>query len=183
MIETERLIIRPWLDRDRDPYAAMGRDHEVMRYLGPLATRADADAAVDRMMRLHAEIGYCFWAVERREDRAFVGFCGLKPGPLQTPIADATEIGWRLARAYWGHGYAREAAQACLDWGWGNLDCTRIAAITVPANRASWGLMIRLGMVRDPAGDFDHPALSVDDPLLRHLTYWAHRPEGQVTLA
>ncbi len=176
MIETDRLIVRPWQDRDRDPFAAMGRDPEVMRHLGPFQSRADADAAVDRMMAMQAEAGHCFWAVERREDGAFLGFCGLKPG--SDPYRGEIEIGWRLGSAYWGKGYALEAARAGLDWGWANLAVPRIFAITVPANRASWGLMIRLGMARDPDGDFDHPSLAPDDPLLLHVTYWATRPAG-----
>ncbi|MFA5968110.1 MAG: GNAT family N-acetyltransferase [Sphingomonas sp.] len=173
MIETARLIVRPWQDRDRNPWAAMGCDPQVMRFLGPLQSRAESDAAVDRMVAMQAECGHCFWAVERREDGAFLGFCGLKPG--KEPIAGETEIGWRLASVYWGMGYAREAAFACLDWAWQHLEKDRVAAITVPANRASWGLMERLGMVRDPAGDFDHPQLEAGNPLRRHITYWAHR--------
>jgi len=172
MIVTERLLVRPWIDADREPFAAMGQDPEVMRYLGPPMARADSDAAIDRMKGLQADFGYCFWAIERRADGAFLGFCGLKPGPDQTPLAGATEIGWRLGRGYWGQGYAREAAQASLDWGAARGGLGRIGAITVLANRASWGLMARLGMRRDPAGDFDHPALPPGDPLRRHLTYW-----------
>jgi RimJ/RimL family protein N-acetyltransferase len=153
MIVTDRLVLRPWRDADRAPFAAMGQDAEVMRYLGPLLAREDADAAVDRMMAMQAALGHCFWAIERREDAAFLGFCGLKTAPVDTPIAGAIEIGWRLARAYWRQGYALEAARASLVWGWQSLDCAEIVAMTVPDNRASWGLMQRLGMRRDPMRD------------------------------
>jgi len=173
MIETARLVVRPWRDSDREPWAAMGRDPEVMRFLGSLQSRTETDAAVDRMMATQAEFGHCFWAVERREDGAFLGFCGLKPG--KAPIDGEIEIGWRLGSTYWGKGYAREAAFACLDWAWEHIEADRVAAITVPANRASWGLMERLGMIRDPDGDFDHPQLDEGNPLRRHITYWARR--------
>lgn len=176
MIETERLIVRPWRDADREPFAAMGQDAEVMRFLGPLMSRAESDAAVDRMMALQAERGHCFWAVERRADGAFLGFCGLKRGPADTPIADDIEIGWRLGRAHWGQGYAREAAAACLDWSWATLNVMSIAAITVQGNSASWGLMERLGMTRRPDEDFDNPNLAPGDPLWRHITYRIARP-------
>jgi RimJ/RimL family protein N-acetyltransferase len=171
MIETERLILRGWRDADRAPFHAMGNDPEVMRYLGPPMTREASDAAVDRQNALLGEVGHCFWAIERRSDGTFLGFCGLKPGPEGTPIAKQIEIGWRLRSDAWGQGYAREAAQASLNWSWANLDAQEIAAITVLANTRSWGLMERLGMRRDIAADFDHPALPEGNPLRRHITY------------
>lgn len=174
MIDTGRLIVRPWHDADRAPFHAMGQDAEVMRFLGPSQSRAETDAAIDRMIACQAEHGCCFWAVERRDDGAFLGFCGIKPG--RWPIEALPEIGWRLGRAYWGQGYAREAAQACLNWAWAVRDWSHIYAITVPANTASWGLMARLGMERLVDGDFDHPDVPVGSPLKRHITYRIARP-------
>ncbi|WEK42923.1 MAG: GNAT family N-acetyltransferase [Candidatus Sphingomonas colombiensis] len=176
MIETPRLLLRRWRPADIEPFFAMGQDAEVMRYLGPPTTRNDCALVVERQNALADKIGSCFWAVERRGDGAFLGFCGIKPGPAGTPIAERPEIGWRLSRAAWGQGYAREAAQAALDHAWSTTDWPQIAAITVLANERSWGLMIRLGMTRDPNGDFDHPSLAPGDPLRRHLTYWITRP-------
>lgn len=174
MIETPRLVLRAWRESDDAPFFAMGQDAEVMRYLGPPMTHVDVKAARARMDVCQAQCGYCFWAVERKVDAAFIGFCKLKPG--KPPIVGEAEIGWRLARDAWGQGYAREAAAASLAWGWTNLDVPAITAITVPANTRSWGLMERLGMIRDPAGDFDHPDLAVGDPLRRHITYRITRP-------
>jgi len=127
------------------------------------------------MMGMQEALGHCFWALEERETGKFLGFCGLKTAPPGTPIADDIEIGWRLKRAAWGRGYAREAALASLDWGFTNLDCLRIAAITVPANTRSWGLMERLGMTRRTDLDFEHPSLAPGDPLRQHLTYVMER--------
>jgi RimJ/RimL family protein N-acetyltransferase len=176
MIETDRLILRGWRDEDVAPFHAMGNDPEVMRYLGPPMTLADAQGARDRMNATLAECGYCFWAVERKADRAFLGFCGIKPGPPGTPIASDIEIGWRLRCDAWGQGYAREAAEASLAWTWANTDAPAVAAITVIDNVRSWGLMERLGMIRDLGADFDHPAVADGDPLKRHLTYRIARP-------
>jgi len=176
MIATGRLVLRGWTDADRPIFHAHCSDPEVMRYLGGVQTRSQTDAALDRQRDHLERDGYCFWAVERADDGALLGFCGLKPGPPDTPLDGAVEIGWRLARAYWGQGYAREAAAASLAWGWANLPAERIGAITVPANAASWGLMERLGMRRAPEDDFDHPAVPIDSPLRRHVTYWAERP-------
>lgn len=176
MIETPRLLLRRWRDADAAPFYAMGRDAEVMRFLGPPASRADCEAAIERQNALADELGTCFWALERRADGVFLGFCGIKPGPADTPVAEEPEIGWRLARAAWGQGYALEAARVSLAHGWTTSEWPRISAITVAANERSWGLMIRLGMTRDPYGDFDHPRLAPDDPLRPHITYRIARP-------
>lgn len=174
MIETPRLILRPWKESDRAPFHAMCNDFNVMQFLGPRLSRAESDAAIDRQIALQDSIGHCFWAVERKEDGAFIGFCGLKPGPAGTPIEGEVEIGWRLAREAWGHGFAGEAARASLDWAWAHLDAPSVAAITVPGNVRSWSLMERLGMVRDSDGDFDHPA--APQHLRAHVTYRIARP-------
>lgn len=175
MIETDRLILRRWQAKDVAPFHAMGQDAEVMRYLGPPMDMAACEATVERMNAMADATGDCFWAIERRDDGAFLGFCGIKAGPPGTPIEGLPEIGWRLARAAWGGGYAREAAAVCLARAW-QRGTERVHAITVPANERSWGLMIRLGMTRVEGGDFDHPVLEPGDPLRRHLRYLIARP-------
>lgn len=174
MIETARLLLRGWREEDIAPFQAMGQDADVMRHLGPLASWDDARSAYDRMVACQAEHGCCFWAIESKGDAQFLGFCGLKPG--KPPIEGEIEIGWRLRRDAWGRGFAREAAEASLAWGWANLDAPRITAITVIANIASWGLMERLGMTRYPSEDFDHPDVPDGSPLKRHILYRIHRP-------
>lgn len=176
MIETARLVLRPWQDSDLAPFAAMGRSAAVMRHLGGAMDDRQVEEAVARQQRLQSALGYCFWAIERRTDAAFLGFCGLKPGTVG-PIDGAVEIGWRLREDAWGQGYAREAASAALAWAWATLDATSLYAITVPANGASWGLMERLGMTRRADMDFGHPAFAPDHPLHAHITYEARRPE------
>lgn len=156
----------------------MSADADVMRHLGGAVDRAASDAAIARLQACEAEQGQTFWAIERRTDAALLGFCGLRRGGHPgTPVPDELEIGWRLARHAWGQGYAREAAAACLDWGWANRSAARIAAWTVPANHASWGLMLRLGMVHRPELDFDHPQFAPGHPLCRHLVYTIDRPQ------
>jgi len=172
VIETARLVLRGWQEADRAPFRAMTADPEVMRFLGP-SSAAEADAAVDRMIATQAGHGHCFWAVERKADGQFLGFCGIMP---PRPPLQETEIGWRLARHAWGQGYAREAAEASLAWAWANLPVPAVMAITVPANERSWRLMERLGMTRQPEDDFDHPALAPDDPLRPHILYRIQRP-------
>jgi RimJ/RimL family protein N-acetyltransferase len=174
MIETERLTLRRWEDRDRAVFHRHCSDPIVMEQLGPLQTRQETDAQLDRQNGFLDSHGYCFWAVERKVDGALLGFCGLKPGAEDTPIAGEVEIGWRFGHAYWGQGYAREAAQASLDWAWAHLEVPSVAAITTTGNARSWGLMERLGMIRAPEDDFEHP--KAIERLKAHVTYRISRP-------
>jgi RimJ/RimL family protein N-acetyltransferase len=169
-IQTPRLILRPWR---RDDAAEIGRvtnTPEVMAHMGGVAAPDAFAAMVERIMASQREQGFSFWIVERRSDRALLGFCGFKRGTVD-PIVGEMEVGWRFRRDAWGQGYAREAAQACLDWAWANVDCRKIFAITVPGNEASWGLMLRLGMTRRDDLDFNHPNFPPEHSLAPHVTY------------
>lgn len=178
MIETERLILRGWRESDRAPFHAMGQDRRVMRFLGPALSLTDVDAAMTRQNAFLATRGHCFWAIERKADAAFLGFCGIRPGPRGTPIAARPEIGWRLAHRYWGKGYAREAAEESLRWAFAALPDDTVWSITTPGNHRSWGLMRRLGMSPRPDLDFDHPDLREGDPLRAHIVYAISPPAG-----
>ena len=179
MIETERLILREWRDADLAPFADMTGDPEVMAHLGGVPDDPDAAAAemIARQRAVADAQGHCFWAIERRAHGAFLGFCGLRIGGHPgTPVIDELEIGWRLRRDAWGQGYAKEGALASIAWGWEHSARARIAAWTVPANAASWGLMRRVGMTARPELDFDHPSFAAGHPLCRHLVYVIDRP-------
>lgn len=172
MIETARLILRPWVEADRAPFAAMGQDAEVMAHFPGRLSRADSDALVDRISSMMADQGFGMWAVERRDSGEFIGFCGLNRVNFPCPVENDVEIGWRLARSAWGQGLAREAAQASLAWGFGH-GMARIVSFTVPGNARSWGLMQRLGMARRADLDFDHPRVADGSPLKPHIVYEA----------
>ncbi len=115
------------------------------------------------------------WVVELPGEVAFIGVVGLSHVRSAVPVAPAVEAAWRLARPYWGKGYATEAARAAIDDGFGRLDLDEIVAFTVPANRRSWGVMERLGMTREPAEDFDHPSRPEGHPQRRHVLYRLRR--------
>jgi RimJ/RimL family protein N-acetyltransferase len=175
MIETARLLLRPWLESDRAPFAEIGQDPQVMAWLGPLMTAAESDAVIDRMIADQSAHGYCFWAIERREDRRLIGLCGLRPAKDVHPEIDGNiEIGWRLAAHAWGQGYAFEAATASLGWGFAVLGVPRIISYTATINLRSQALMHRLGMHRRPDLDFDHPKVPQASPLRRHISFEAH---------
>ena len=171
-LETDRLVLRAWREADRDPFFALNSDPAVMVFL-PATDRAASDNAIDRMIVAQAAQGHCFWAVERKQDGAFLGFCG--PMPARDPLNEV-ELGWRLSRDAWGAGYATEGALASLAWCWANLDTPTVMAITVPANRRSRAVMERIGMAFVEGGDFDHPGVPEDDPLCRHVLYRIARP-------
>ena len=178
MIETARLILRPWRDEDGAEFVRVTNTPAVMAHLGGVQDNAiGINATIARQTRYQTEYGYSLWIVERRADGTLLGFCGLQPGSVGS-INGEIEIGWRLREDAWGQGYAKEAAFASLHWGWRNLDAPRIMAITTPDNRASWGLMERLGMKHLPDLDFGHPDFQPGHYLYAHITYVAERPTG-----
>lgn len=175
-IETERLLLRNWRESDREPWAAMGTDPEVMRFFPGLLDRAESDAVVDRVQSNIVELGWGFYAAERLSDGQFIGFIGIKPINFEAAFAPAVEIGWRLARHAWGHGYASEGARACLAMGFTRLGLREIVSIARPDNLRSRAVMERIGMRHDPDSDFDHPRFEPGHPLRRHVLYRAHTP-------
>ena len=149
VIETERLRLRDWGEGDADEFHRHCNTDNVMRWLGGVQSREKYDDVVRRLARWQQEFGHSFWAVERREDGAFLGFCGLKHADgTGSSVPGEIEIGWRLREDAWGQGYAREAAMASLDFAFESLAAKRVVALTVAGNAASWGLMLRLGMRR-----------------------------------
>ncbi len=175
-IETDRLILREWCDADAEAVYLTGQDPRVMEFLGPLESTKQAQRLIAGQIVNQRLFGHCFWPVVRRSDDALLGYCGLNRGPEGNPLDGKIEIGWRLAHSAWGHGYAREAASASINWAWSNLPDDAVWSITTLANIRSWGLMERLGMTRRHDLDFDHPALVTDNPLRPHITYVIERP-------
>lgn len=171
MIRTERLLLRRWRPEDRQSFAALNADPRVMRYLPGLLSREESDALTARIEAHFDEHGFGLWAVEVTGVAPFAGFVGLSVPRFEAPFMPAVEIGWRLAAGHWQRGYATEAARAALRFGFDEIGLEEIVSFTVPANRPSRGVMERIGMARDPAGDFDHPSLPPGHPLRRHVLY------------
>jgi len=176
-LKTQRLRLRSWLETDREPFAAMNADPAVMEFFPNLLTRTQSDALVDRFEVRFDEIGYCPWAVEEHGSGAFIGFVGLNPVPDVLPFAPGVEIGWRLARPFWGRGYATEAAAEAMRFGFDDCELAEIVSLTAAINRRSWRVMERLGMARDLDGGFDHPMIPAGHELRPHVLYRAWRTE------
>jgi RimJ/RimL family protein N-acetyltransferase len=170
-LETERLLLRRWEPDDLKPFAAINADPEVMEHLLPRLSRAETATMIEAFDERFERDGFGFWALELREEGELIGFTGLRRVPEAMPFAPAVEVGWRLARSRWGAGLASEAARASIDWGFRELDLDEIVAYTTPGNVRSWSLMERLGMTRDPDGDFPHPGIPPGDPRSGHILY------------
>ncbi|MFG5776525.1 GNAT family N-acetyltransferase [Comamonas sp. J-3] len=168
---TERLQLRQWRAADREPFAAMSADAQVMRYFPAPLSRPQSDAMVAKCEALLAARGWGIWAVERKADQRFIGFVGLHVPQDPLPFMPCVEVAWRLARHAWHQGFATEAARAALQLGFEQLQLPEIVAFTTVSNQPSQAVMQRLGMARDLAGDFDHPALPGDHPLKAHVLY------------
>jgi RimJ/RimL family protein N-acetyltransferase len=176
---TERLLLRQWREDDREPFAAMNADPEVMRHFPSVLDREASDAVLDRLRAAVDEQGWGLWAVERLDTGQLLGFTGLSVPRHPLPFMPCVEVGWRLARPAWGHGFATEAAREALRVGFDELGLDEVVSFAVEGNTASRAVMERLGMTRDPADDFDHPALPVGDPLRRHVLYRVRRPRTE----
>ena len=164
MIATERLLLRQWRDEDLEPFAALNADPVVMEHFPATMAREASDAFADHNRERIAERGWGLWAVEA--DGAFIGFVGLN----EPDFMPGVEIGWRLARGAWGKGYATEAARAAAAYAFEELRLPEIVSFTATTNLRSQRVMERIGMTRDPSGDFDHPRVA-DPWLRRHVLY------------
>jgi RimJ/RimL family protein N-acetyltransferase len=183
-IRTDRLLLRRWRESDRDPFAALNADPAVMEHLlGPM-TRDRSDAFVDRIEAHWDQHGWGLWSVEVPAVAAFIGYIGLWPADdvIGRP---AVEVGWRLARRHWGHGYAAEGAGDALRYGFETLGQEEIVSFTVPQNERSRRVMDRIGLVHEPASDFDHPRI---DPvaypdMVRHVLYRISRETWRASVS
>jgi RimJ/RimL family protein N-acetyltransferase len=173
-----RVVLRPWRDADRAPFAALNADAHVMEHLPAPLTADESDAMLARAQAALQAQGWGNWALEI--DGQFAGFTGLSRPRFAAHFTPCVEIGWRLARRFWGAGYATEAAQLALRHGFTALALPEIVSFTATTNLRSQRVMQRIGMRRDANGDFGHPRLPPGHPLQRHVLYrlarsdWVH---------
>lgn len=171
----EHVVLRPWQDGDADAFAAMNADPRVMEFFVAPLSREESDAMLARIRNFTEERGWGWWCVDI--DGECAGFTGLSEPPYETPFTPCVEVGWRMRPHFWGHGYATEAAQLALDYGFTTLQLPEIVSFTTVTNQRSRRVMERIGMQRDLDGDFDHPRVPEGHPLRRHVLY-RKRSEG-----
>ncbi|WP_249199206.1 GNAT family N-acetyltransferase [Photobacterium sp. GJ3] len=178
LLETERLLIRPWENKDAAPLAKMGANPQVMRYFPSVLSQEESEALRHRAQSLIEENGWGFWAVELKTTGQFIGFVGLHAQDLAIPNTPFVEIGWRLDAEHWGKGYAPEAAQRALQYAFESLDAPDVYAFTTVTNLPSQRVMQKLGMT-DCEQNFLHPKLPADHVLAEHCLYRITRAEWQ----
>ena len=166
---TERVQMRQWRATDREPFAQLNADPRVMEFFPSTIDRQASDAAIDRWQQQIDERGWGLWAAELASNE-FIGFVGLQVPTAPLPFAPCVEVGWRLAHAHWGKGYATEAARGALRVGFDRLGLREIVSFTAVGNMRSRAVMERLGMREDEA-TFEHPNIAEGSPLREHCLY------------
>ncbi|HAT9018364.1 TPA: GNAT family N-acetyltransferase [Legionella pneumophila subsp. pneumophila] len=170
-LTTSRLLLRAWDREDTIPFYRMSQDPRVMKYFPELWSM---DMVKDFIIRMNEQLSqkkFTLWAAEVKDNKQYIGFIGLNAPTWNAHFTPCVEIGWRLATEFWGQGYATEGAKAVLEYAFLDMHIPEIVSFTVPDNSRSRGVMERIGMIRDFAGDFLHPKLVSDHRLAKHVLY------------
>ena len=170
MLRTERLILRPWTNDDLAPFAEISGDSEVMAFYPQPLTKEESHSMGARIQSLIAKRGWGFWAVELPKQKKFIGFVGLHIPKENLPFSPCVEIGWRLAKEYWGQGYATEAANESLRYAFTELTLTEVVSFTTLANLPSQAVMRKIGMF-NTGNNFMHPDIAAMHPQCEHVLY------------
>lgn len=174
ILKTQRLILRPWSEKDLEPFAKMNADPRVMEYFPATLSKTESDQLAQRLQAKINEKDWGFWAVSIPGIAEFIGFIGLNHVDRESfsaPFTPAVEIGWRIAFEHWGKGYATEGAKAALAYGFETLNLNEIVSFTAVQNMRSRRVMERIGMHHNLSDDFDHPKLAEGHPLKKHVLY------------
>lgn len=176
-METERLILRSWKYEDRESFAEMNCNRKVMKYFPATLTTDESNAFVYRINTEFEETGFGLYAVEIKEAEEFIGYVGFHRFNFDAPFSPGLEIGWRISDRFWHHGYATEAAKACLDYAREKHLCDKLFSFTSVHNTPSENVMKRIGMSYQ--GTFMHPALADGHWLKEHKLYSIDLPEAK----
>ncbi|SDJ38103.1 GNAT family N-acetyltransferase [Salimicrobium halophilum] len=167
-IETDRLVLRDWTEDDLEAFKDMNKDPKVMEYFPSTLTEQETEKFYRRIQDELAIEGYGLFAVETKQDRAFVGYIGLHEATFEADFTPCVEVGFRLRKEAWDYGYATEGAKACIDYGH-ELGIENIYSFTAAVNERSRRVMEKAGM--QFVKQFDHPALEEGHHLRRHVLY------------
>jgi RimJ/RimL family protein N-acetyltransferase len=170
-LKTERLTLRRWQESDLAPFTAMNMDAEVMQYFPSILTPEQTQKMIEKIEEGFSKKGFGLWAIETNQTKEFVGFAGLSEPSFSAHFTPCTEIGWRIASKFWGQGYAPEAAREILKDAFKRLNLPEVVSFTAKANSNSIRVMRKLGMIRDPKDDFNHPAVEANSRLAEHVLY------------
>ncbi len=169
-LKTDRLILRQWKEQDFPVFANMNADPAVMEYFPSMMNESESNMMAHRLQALIAEKSWGFWGVEIIDEQKFIGFVGLHQPTYKLPVTPCIEIGWRIAKEFWGKGYATEAARRSLKFAFEELDLNEVYSFAAMLNKKSWQVMQRLGM-KNMAANFKHPIIPEAHPLSEHVLY------------
>lgn len=169
LITTARLGLRPWHKSDFEPYADMNQDAEVMKYFPSLFDLEQTRQSMQRQIDQQQASGFCFWATDRLDTQALIGFIGISRPRFKTSFSPCIEIGWRLMKEHWGQGLATEGAMACVSYARDELQIPELFSFTPLSNKPSERVMQKIGM--QLLGTFRHPKIPLEHPLNEHLLY------------
>lgn len=169
-LKTNRLILRQWQDSDLIDFAAMNANPDVMAHFPALLTAEESNALAEKCRELITKHGWGIWATQLKATEEFIGFIGLHAPKANLPFSPCIEIAWRLSPQYWGHGYATEGANACLQFAFEQLNLTEVVAFTTTTNKSSQAVMERIGMI-NTGKNFMHPDIPRNHPLSEHVLY------------
>jgi [ribosomal protein S5]-alanine N-acetyltransferase len=169
ILTTERLGLRRWIESDTEPFAKMNQDPDVMKYFPKTLTGDETKEMLQRINQHFDKFGFGLFAVENKLTEEFIGFTGFYIPAFESFFTPCIEIGWRYKKAAWGQGFAKEAATACLQYGFDILQFKRVVSFTSPLNKNSEKVMQRIGMKY--ITDFDHPQIDQMNKLKRHVLY------------
>jgi RimJ/RimL family protein N-acetyltransferase len=172
LFRSPRLGFRRWRPEDVPLMAAVNSDPEVMRFFPSVVPEEKTRAFIERMEQHFGEKGFCYYAVDRLEDGGFIGFIGLLTQDYRAHFTPCVDIGWRLHRSAWGHGYATEGARHCLEQAFTERGLNDVVATAPLINQPSIRVMQKIGMT--PRGTFIHPRLA-DDERLRECALYGMR--------
>ena len=162
------MILRSWKPTDLPLFIAMNKDEKVMRFFPDTLSETETEAFHSRIQDEFHRNGWGLFAVELKSTGQFIGYVGLHEIGFETDFSPGVEIGWRLAADYHNQGYATEAAKAVMTLA-KEYGISRLYSFTAKINAPSERVMQKIGMIK--AGEFDHPKLPDNSPLLKHVLY------------
>lgn len=177
-LRTNRLLLRQWKRDDFSSFAEINADPEVMKFYPSTLTENESNSMAEKIMSLITENSWGFWAAELIKEKKFIGFVGLNQPAYKLPVNPCVEIGWRLAKEYWGSGYATEGAIAALRFAYESLNLDEVYSFASVNNKKSVNVMKRLGM-KNTYSNFVHPIIPENNPLREHVLYKLSKKQWQ----
>ncbi len=171
ILETNRLILRTFEERDIDPMSLINQDPMVCEFLPAISNRESTEKLIRFFIKHQDDHGFSPYAVELKSTCEMIGWCGLMIPSFDAHFMPAVETGWRLASQQWNKGYATEAAKTVLQYAFEQLKLNEVVSFTTVENIRSRRVMEKIGLHHNPEDDFDHPKLEKTHPLCRHVLY------------